>query len=113
MESKSSERLSGANPITFLGGVLGLATFIGVGLLPSLLYGGYAGLLLGSAIFGTPIHESVFGQAAVVLGVISGALSVGGIFVIGGAILGSGAYSLISAMSVEREAPKVKVPVEA
>ena len=98
----SIERLR-ANPITFIGGILGLATFIGVGLLPSLLYGGYAGLILGSAIFGTPISATIFGQITVILGVISGALSVGGIFVIGGAILGSGAYSLITAFNAERE----------
>jgi hypothetical protein len=108
MAKNNAARLSGANPITFLGGVMGLAIFIGVGLLPSLLYGGYAGLILGSAIFGTPIHESVFGQATVVLGVISGVLAIGGIFVLGGAILGSGAYGLFSVLSAEREVPEEK-----
>jgi hypothetical protein len=113
MAKNNDARLSGANPITFLGGVMGLAIFIGVGLLPSLLYGGYAGLILGSAIFGTPIHESVFGQATVVLGVISGVLAIGGIFVLGGAILASGAYSLFSVLNAEREAPEAREEAKA
>jgi len=50
----------------------------------------------------------VFGQATVVLGVISGVLAIGGIFVLGGAILGSGAYGLFSVLSAEREAPEEK-----
>lgn len=118
MGKNKTARLNGANPITFLGGVMGLAIFIGVGLLPSLLYGGYAGLILGSAIFGTPIHESVFGQATVVLGVVSGVLAIGGIFVLGGAILATGAYGLFSVVSAEREVrevgdeAKVEVPAD-
>lgn len=113
MAKNNDARLSGANSITFLGGVMGLAIFIGVGLLPSLLYGGYAGLILGSAIFGTPIHESVFGQATVVLGVISGVLAIGGIFVLGGAILASGAYGLFSVLNAEREVPEVREEAKA
>ncbi len=118
MAKNNAARLNRANPITFIGGVMGLALFIGVGLLPSLLYGGYAGLILGSAIFGTPIHESVFGQATVVLGVISGVLAIGGIFVLGGAILATGAYGLVSVLSAEREVPaareesRVEVPTD-
>jgi len=108
MEKNNVARLNGANPITFLGGVIGLAIFLAVGLLPSLLYGGYAGVILGSAIFGTPIHESVFAQATVVLGVISGVLAIGGIFVLGGAILATGAYGLFSVLSVETEVTEVR-----
>jgi hypothetical protein len=107
MGKNNTARLNRANPITFLGGVMGLALFLGVGLLPSLLYGGYAGLILGSAIFGTPIHESVFGQATVALGVLSGVLAIGGIFVLGGAILATGAYGLFAVLGAEREVPEV------
>lgn len=113
MRKNNAARLSGANSITFLGGVMGLAIFMVVGLLPSLLYGGYAGLILGSAIFGTPIHENVFGQATVVLGVISGVLAIGGIFVLGGAILATGAYGLVSMLGAEREEVEVREEGEA
>ncbi len=102
MENNTVERSARANPITFIGGVIGLVTFLVVGLLPSLLYGGYAGVILGGAIFGTPIHESIFAQATVVIGVVSGVLAIGGIFVLGGAIVATGVYGLVSVLSVER-----------
>ena len=103
MEKNSVARKTRANPITFIGGMVGLVTFLVVGLLPSLLYGGYAGVILGGAIFGTPIHESVFAQATVVLGVISGVLAIGGIFVLGGAIVATGVYGLFAVLGVESE----------
>jgi hypothetical protein len=106
MRKNNVARVNGANPITFAGGVMGLGIFLVVGLLPSLLYGGYAGVILASAIFGTPIHESVFAQATVALGVISGVLAIGGTFVLGGAILASGAYGLFSLLSAERKEPE-------
>ena len=85
-----------ANKITFYGGIIGLVAFLVVGLLPSLLYGGYAGVMLGAAIFGSPIHESVFAQATVVLGVLSGVLAIAGVFVLGGAIVANGVYGTIT-----------------
>ncbi len=103
MEKNNVERRAGANPITFIGGMVGLVTFLVVGLLPSLLYGGYAGVILGSAIFGTPIHENIFAQATVLLGVVSGVLAIGGVFVLGGAILATGAYGLFAVMSAASE----------
>ena len=36
-----------------VGAGIGLATFLAVALLPALLYGGYAGVLLAGGIFGT------------------------------------------------------------
>lgn len=74
------------NSTTFIGGIFGLIVFLVVGLLPSLLYGGYAGVILGSAVFGTPIHEHVLAQATVILGILTGVLSVGGLFVLAGAV---------------------------
>jgi len=101
MEDNSVVRRTRENPITIIGGLVGLAIFLAVGLLPSLLYGGYAGVVLGGAIFGTPIHESAFAQATVVLGVISGVLSFGGFFVLGGAILTTGAYGVFALAGVD------------
>lgn len=85
--------------MTFIGGIIGLVTYLVVGLLPSLLYGGYAGVILGSAIFGSPIHENVFAQATVALGVLSGVLAIGGVFVLGGAILATGIFGTLSALA--------------
>jgi hypothetical protein len=100
MEKNSVERRTKANPFTFIGGIIGLVTFLVIGLLPSLLYGGYAGVILGSAIFGAPIHENILAQATVVLGVISGVLAIGGVFVLGGAILATGAYGLVAVANI-------------
>jgi len=110
MSTKRIEIMSGPNSVTFAGGVLGLIVFLGVGLLPSLLYGGYAGVILGSAIFGSPIHESAFAQATVVLGVLSGVLSIGAIFVLAGAIVATGIHGLIRA--VKGAAAETEEPVE-
>lgn len=83
------------NSSTFIGGIFGLIVFLVVGLLPSILYGGYAGVILGSAVFGSPIHEHLLAQAAVVMGVLVGVLSVGSIFVVAGAILTSAIRILV------------------
>ncbi len=40
---------------TLVGAGIGLAVFLALALLPSLLYGGYAGVLLAGGIFGTPV----------------------------------------------------------
>ena len=88
---------------SFIGGIVGLATFLVLGLLPSLLYGGYAGIILGTALFGSPVHESIFAQVTVVLGVLCGVLAIGGLFVLGGAILASGIWFIALSMMPEPE----------
>jgi hypothetical protein len=103
MENNSFVRRTRANHVSVIGGLVGLVTFLVVGLLPSLLYGGYAGVIVGGAIFGTPVHESVFAQATVFLGAIAGVFSIGGVFVLGGAILTTGAHGLLAALSVGPE----------
>jgi len=92
-----------SNKATFIGGIFGLIAFLGVGLLPSLVYGGYAGVILGSAIFGSPIHEHVLAQATVVIGVLSGVLSIAAIFVVSGAIIASGIRQVLWGRNARRE----------
>ena len=103
MEGIGVERKTRKISVTVYGAMVGLVTFLVAGLLPSLLYGGYAGLVLGGAIFGTPIHENVFAQATVIIGVISSVLVTGGVFVLGGAILATGVRGLFSELNVEPE----------
>lgn len=110
MAANKVERRSRANDVTFLGGIVGLVVFLAVGLLPSLLYGGYAGVLLGSAIFGTPIHEHLLAQATVVLGVLAGVLTLGGIFVLGGAILATGIYGTVTGLARMRREEEGEEP---
>jgi hypothetical protein len=51
---------------TLIGAAAGLALFLAAGLLPSLVYGGYAGVLLAGGIFGTPIQATFLVRALVV-----------------------------------------------
>ena len=100
-----------AKKVAFYGGIVGLVAFLVFGLLPSLLYGGYAAVILAAAIFGSPIHESVFAQATVILGVLSGVLAIGGIFVLGGAIVANGVFGTMTALLPTRE--EMQAPREA
>ena len=82
--------------LAFIGGIIGLVIFIVVGLLPSLVYGGYAGILLAQAIFTGPIHLSILSQITVVFATLLGVLSVGGLFILIGAISIAGIGNLLS-----------------
>jgi hypothetical protein len=85
---------SGYKTFAFGGGVVGLVSFLAVGLLPSIVYGGFAGVTLASAILGGPVAESLLGRGLVVFGMIVGLLGTAAIFMVIGAALGSGVYSL-------------------
>jgi hypothetical protein len=58
------------------------------------VYGGFAGVTLASAILGGPVAESLLGRGLVVFGMIVGLLGTAAIFMVIGAALGSGVYSL-------------------
>lgn len=103
MKAIGGERKTKTIPVTLYGAMVGLLAFLVAGLLPSLVYGGYAGVVLGGALFGTPVRDSVFAQATVVIGVISSVLVTGGVFVLGGAIIAKGVHGLLSELSVEPE----------
>ena len=49
---------------TLIGAAVGLALFLAIALLPSLLYGGYAGVLLAGGIFGTPVKATLLVRGA-------------------------------------------------
>lgn len=78
-----------ARAFAFGGGVVGLVTFLAVGLLPSLVYGGFAGATLAAALLGHPVDGGLFARAIVVFGMVTGLLATAGVFVVGGAALGS------------------------
>jgi hypothetical protein len=60
------------NKTSILGAAAGLAVFAAVALLPSIVYGGYAGVLLASAIFGAPITATLATRAVIVAGMVLG-----------------------------------------
>jgi len=90
---------------TLIGAGIGLAAFLALGLLPALLYGGYAGVLLASGLLGAPVQATFLVRALVVAGMVLGALGVGALFTIGGAAAGA-AISILA--GAPERAPQAK-----
>lgn len=97
---------------TLVGAICGLAIFLVVGLLPSLLYGGYGGVMLASAISGEPIEAGLLARATVLLGMVFGLLATSALFTVTGAIVGSGLYSTFDLMATDSPAQQDTTDVE-
>ena len=80
-----------------VGAGLGLATFLAVALLPAMLYGGYAGVLLAGGIFGTPVTANLAARALIVFGMVLGVTAVGSLFAVAGAAAGAAVGAVIRA----------------
>ncbi len=81
---------------SLVGAGIGLALFLAIALLPALLYGGYAGLLLAGGIFGTPVEPTLLPRALIVFGMVMGVLAVGSLFAVVGAVAGAAVGALTS-----------------
>jgi hypothetical protein len=84
---------------TLVGAGIGLALFLAVALLPAMLYGGYAGLLLAGGIFGTPVEPTLLPRALIVFGMGLGVVGVGSLFAVLGAVAGAAVGALTSITS--------------
>jgi hypothetical protein len=73
---------------SIVGAAVGVAVFLAVGLLPAMLYGGYAGVLLAGGIFGTPV-AGLLARSLVVFGMVLGVTAVASLFTVLGAVAGS------------------------
>jgi hypothetical protein len=94
---------------TLIGAAVGLALFLAVALLPALLYGGYAGVLLAGGIFGTPVKATFLVRALIVFGMVLGVTSVASLFAVAGAALGAAVSVLVGpAKKPVTETVKVK-----
>ena len=91
------ERAAGYKIVTLLGGAAGLIGFLAVGLLPSLVCGGWAGVTLAATLFGTPIDTSWLARGVLIVSMGVELLATAAGFVILGAALGAGTYSLLQA----------------
>lgn len=94
---------------TLVGAGVGLAVFLAIALLPSMLYGGYAGLLLAGGIFGTPVEATLLPRALIVFGMVLGVVAVGSLFAVLGAVAGAAVGALTSVTSrkpVEEQASR-------
>ena len=85
--------------VAIAGAAIGIALFLAVGLLPSVLYGGYAGLLLASGIFGTPLPEHIFARGLVAFGSLLGVFATAAVFAVVGAAAATGIGQLVAALS--------------
>lgn len=95
---------STSRTFTLVGAGLGLAIFLAVGLLPSILYGGYSGLLLAGGLFGTPVDASFAVRAFIVGGMVIGVAAIASLF----AVLGAVAGAAVAALTVPRKAAPVE-----
>jgi hypothetical protein len=94
---------------TLVGAAIGLALFLAIALLPALLYGGYAGVLLAGGIFGTPVTPTFWVRALIVFGMVLGVTGVASLFAVSGAALGAAFGALIGAVpTTKHEEAKVK-----
>lgn len=82
---------------SLVGAGIGLAAFLALALLPSLLYGGYAGLLLAGGIVGTPVEPTLFVKALIVFGMVLGVVAVGSLFAVMGAAAGAAVGAIAGA----------------
>ena len=88
---------------TLVGAGIGLALFLAVALLPAMLYGGYAGVLLAGGIFGTPVEPTLLSRALIVFGMVLGVVAVGSLFAVVGAAAGA-AVGALTAITVRKPA---------
>jgi hypothetical protein len=87
-----------------VGAGIGLAAFLAVALLPAMLYGGYAGVLLAGGIFGTPVTANLAARALIVFGMVLGVTAVGSLFAVAGAAAGAAVGAIVRAAPVAKKA---------
>jgi hypothetical protein len=85
--------------VAVAGAAVGFALFLAVGLLPAVLYGGYAGLLLASGIFGAPLPGHIFARGLVAFGSLLGVLATAAVFAVAGAAAASGIGHIVASAS--------------
>ena len=95
---------------TLIGAGVGLAVFLGVALLPALVYGGYAGVMLAAAITGAPVHPTAPVRVLIVAGMVLGVTLVAALFTIAGAAAGAAVSVLVSHDGEPVRAPRTHPP---
>lgn len=73
----------------YSGLVVGFLSFIGLGAVPGLLYGGYIGLIMAGSIFGTPVEPTLISRFITGGGMALGALMALTFFLVVGSCLGT------------------------
>jgi hypothetical protein len=83
---------------TLVGAGVGLALFLFLALVPSMLYGGYAGVLLAGGILGTPVKVTLLARALTAFGMGLGVIGVAALFTVGGAVAGAAVAFLVGVL---------------
>lgn len=91
---------------TIVGAAVGLALFLALGLLPALVYGGYAGVMLASGFHGAPVEASFAARALIVAGMVVGVTFVGALFTVAGGAAGAVVGTLAGAPAGKRTESK-------
>jgi hypothetical protein len=89
------ENIMTTKTATLIGSAVGLTTFLAIGLLPAMLYGGYSGLLLAGGILGTPVTATLAARAFIVGGMVFGVTGVASLFAVVGAVAGAAINALL------------------
>lgn len=85
-----------------VGAGMGLVLFLAVALLPAMLYGGYAGLMLASGIFGSPVAPTLAVRVLIVFGMVLGVTGVASLFAVVGGVVGSAVGVLARNLELNR-----------
>jgi hypothetical protein len=99
---------------TLVGSGIAFVLFLLTGAVPSLVYGGYAGLMVGSALFGHGTSEQLGTRIATGSGMVVGFLLTLGLFLTVGALVGRvvGTAMRRRAAAAEATGETVRIPTE-
>jgi hypothetical protein len=75
--------------LTYIGAGIGFAAFLVLGIVPGMLYGGYAGLAMAGNILGSPVEPTFLAKGITVGGIIFGTLASLFLFLVVGAFCGT------------------------
>ena len=89
---------------SLIGAGVGLALFLALALLPAILYGGYAGLLLAGGIVGTPVQPTFLVRGLIVFGMVLGVTGIASLFAVMGAVAGAAVGALTAAVTPAQKA---------
>ncbi len=87
-----------------VGAGIGLALFLAIALLPAILYGGYAGLLLAGGIVGTPVQPTFLVKGLIIFGMVLGVTGIASLFAVLGAVAGAAVGALTGKVAPARKA---------
>ena len=115
MEANTNDKVTQkegiAGKLTYVGGGVGLGLFAIFGIVNASFVGGVIGLNLAGLIGGFPVDSSILSRIIVVIGMLTGVMVAGLIFIMAGAIAGwiaGKAVDMISAPAASKE-DKAKV----